>query len=198
MRHNEIRDVEAELLSEVCKDVTVEPPLLPITGEQFTNNSANIADDARLDVSAMSFWAPQQRAFMDVRIFHPNSSSYVNKTPASLYTMHENQKKVAYNERIINVDQGTFTPLIFSTSGGMGVECLRCHNRLATLLAAKRGEEYATTINFIRKKIRFSLLRSTLIAIRGTRVKLQNYKRTPIADVDIGLVDDRSSTDRDW
>ena len=95
------------------------------------------------------------------------------------------------------MDQGTFTPLIFSTSGGMGVECLRYHKRLATLIASKRGEEYASTMSFIRKKIRFSLLRSTLIAIRGTRVKVQKFRTTPIADVDIGLVDDRTSTDND-
>ena len=132
---------------------------------------------------------------MDVRIFHPNSPSYINKTPDSLYKMHENQKKTAYNERVINVDQGTFTPLIFSTSVGMGMECLRYHKRLATLIACKRGEDYSSTMNFIRKKIRFSLLRSTLIAIRGTRVKIQHFRRIPIADVDIGLVDSRSSSD---
>ena len=93
------------------------------------------------------------------------------------------------------MDQGTFTPLIFSTSGGMGMECLRYHKRLATLIACKRREDYSSTMNFIRKKIRFSLLRSTLIAIRGTRVKIQHFRRIPIADVDIGLVDSRTSSD---
>ena len=29
MRYNELPDLEAELLREVCKDVTLEPPLLP-------------------------------------------------------------------------------------------------------------------------------------------------------------------------
>ena len=33
LRHNSLRDLLAELLEEICKDVVVEPPLLPLTGE---------------------------------------------------------------------------------------------------------------------------------------------------------------------
>ena len=35
IRHNEVRDFTAELLSEICKDVAVEPLLTPLTGEVF-------------------------------------------------------------------------------------------------------------------------------------------------------------------
>ena len=31
MRHNDIRDSEANLLKKVCSDVEIEPPLQPIT-----------------------------------------------------------------------------------------------------------------------------------------------------------------------
>ena len=33
MRHNELRDITADLLQEVCSDVQVEPPLQPLSGE---------------------------------------------------------------------------------------------------------------------------------------------------------------------
>jgi len=33
VRHNELRDITAELLSKVCKDVAIEPPLQPLSGE---------------------------------------------------------------------------------------------------------------------------------------------------------------------
>ena len=33
IRHNEIRDLMATLLTEVCKDVCVEPELQPVTDE---------------------------------------------------------------------------------------------------------------------------------------------------------------------
>ena len=49
MRHNNIRDFEATLLREVCKDVKVEPVLMPV-GVDGTDSS-NDAEKARLDVS---------------------------------------------------------------------------------------------------------------------------------------------------
>ena len=61
-RHNELRDLEAELLSMVCKDVEVEPVLQDITGEEL-NRGANTAPDARLDIEARGFWERQRSAF---------------------------------------------------------------------------------------------------------------------------------------
>ena len=57
-RHNEIRDLEAELLDMVCHDVAVEPTLQPLTGEEL-NRGANTAPDARLDVHCRGFWERQ-------------------------------------------------------------------------------------------------------------------------------------------
>ena len=136
-RHNEIRDIEAEMLSEVCSPVQTEPQLLPITGEDVRGNQA---EEARLDIAAVGLWGPQELSFMDVRIFNPNCDSYRDKTPADVYTLHENEKKNAYNGRVINVERGTFTPLIFSTSGGWGREATAYHSRLAKLIAEKRKE----------------------------------------------------------
>ncbi len=39
------------------------------------------------------------------------------------------------------------------------------------MIAEKRGERYPNVINFVRTKLRFSLLRSVLIAVRGVRGK---------------------------
>ena len=54
-RHNELRDLEAEMLRMVCNDVEVEPVLQEITGETL-NHGANKAPDARLDIHARGFW----------------------------------------------------------------------------------------------------------------------------------------------
>ena len=40
---------------------------------------------------------------------------------------------------------------------------------LAEKIADKKGERYADVINHIRTKLRFSLLKSTLIGLRGYR-----------------------------
>ena len=54
-RHNEIRDLKAELLDMVCYDVQVEPALRPITGEDLARGT-NQAPDARLDVHCWGVW----------------------------------------------------------------------------------------------------------------------------------------------
>jgi len=68
----------------------------------------------------------------------------------------------------MDVEQGTFTPLVFTTTGGMGEECKRYHNRLAELVAAKKGGDYATTVSWISSKVSFAIPRSALLCLRGS------------------------------
>ena len=191
MRHNNIRDLEASLLKEVCKDVKVEPELLPIGNVE--TQSSNRADKARLDVSAVGVWSSMERTFLDVRVMHPNSPSYIDKTPDQIYSQHEKEKKRSYNHRIMHVDKGSFTPLIYSTTGGMGPEATRFHKRLAELISVKRGESYADVVNHIRTKIRFSLLRSILLAIRGERGRRWRDKEVQLADLSLNLIPERTT-----
>ena len=74
LRNNKVRDVTARLLSEVCKDVELEPSLLTLNGkEQTMSNAAKKNDEVRLDLCARSFWVSGQKAFTDVRVFDPNA-----------------------------------------------------------------------------------------------------------------------------
>ena len=83
VQHNEVRDLTAFLMSEVCHNMCVEPTLQPITGEALLGTSAITEDGARLDVAASGFWGGCfQRAFFDVKIFYPNAPS--NRQPLSL------------------------------------------------------------------------------------------------------------------
>ena len=128
-RHNELRDLEAEMLRMVCNDVEVEPVLQEVTGETL-NHGANKAPDARLDIHARGFWERQRSAFFDVRVCHPNADSYKDLTPKQIYKKHKNEKKRQYAERVMEIEQGKFTPLVFTTTGGMVDECVRYHSRL--------------------------------------------------------------------
>ena len=58
LRHNNLRYVTADILRShsICKDVQVEPVLLPVTGEHLT--AGTVTGEARLDVSARNFWSP--------------------------------------------------------------------------------------------------------------------------------------------
>ena len=191
MRHNNIRDLEATLLKDICKDVKTEPPLLPLGNS--TTESSNDALKARLDVSAVGVWSSMERTFLDIRVMHPNSPSYMDLTPNQLYLQHESKKKRTYNDRILQVEKGSFTPLVFSTTGGMGPECTKYHKRIAELLSAKRGENYSDVMNFIRTRIRFALLRCTLVAIRGERGKRRRTFDVPISDLSLNLIAERDT-----
>ena len=116
-RHNKIRDLEAELLDMVCHDVAVEPTLQPLTGEAL-NRGANTASDARLGVHCRGFWERQQAAFFDIRVCHPNAASYRDLTPKQVYKLHEDETKRKYASRVLEVEQGTITPLVFTTQEG--------------------------------------------------------------------------------
>ncbi|KAG1654807.1 Down syndrome cell adhesion molecule-like protein Dscam2 [Nymphon striatum] len=107
LRHNEIRDLTADMLSTVCKDVHKEPCL------QNVDNGVEL----RADVSARGFWQRMQRAFLDVRVFYPFAPSNRNQSLAASFRSMETVKKRKYNQRVINDENGTFTPLIFSSNG---------------------------------------------------------------------------------
>ena len=183
LRHNSLRDLLAELLEEICKDVVIEPPLLPLTGEKLPPGS-NLSDGARLDVSCINLWSPLSRAFIDVRIFNPQAQSNWNKSIPAMYTSHQNEKKTEYGPRAREVEKATLTAAVMSTSGGMGKEMDMLVRQIATKLSVKRGERYSDTVGFVRRRIRFDLIRTCVIALRG-------HKKTTapdsIRDLDFNL-----------
>jgi len=119
---------------------------------------------------------------------HPNAPSNKSKDLKKLYKSHENQKKRLYEERIIENEKGTFCPLVFSTTGGVGEMCERHHKRVAELISLKRKENYADVMKYIRTKLRFTLLRSLLMSLRGTRGKHQYREPCHISEVSFGLI----------
>ena len=67
------------------------------------------------------FWEWGQQAFFDLRVFDPNACRYRNKSLQQCYIMNDQKKKRAYNETIVQIDHGTFTPLEFSINDSMGI-----------------------------------------------------------------------------
>ena len=180
IRHNAVRDTLAEVLREVCKDVKVEPQLLPVTGEILPAR-ANTMDGARSDVSAIGLWHPMNRAFIDVKVFNPHAPSNAAKTLEKMYITHEQEKKRKYLARILQVEKGTFSPAIFSCSGGASPETSKLLKIIATKMAIKRKENYSLMMNFLRRRISFDILRTCLMSFRGERGK----SAAVIEDLDI-------------
>ena len=59
----------------------------------------------------------QEKTFFDIRVTHPNDESNLSKSLEAIYKTNENQKKRHYNDRVLNVEKASFTPLVFSTTG---------------------------------------------------------------------------------
>ena len=176
IRHNEIRDITASMLSEVCHNVSVEPHLDKVTDESFRHKTAIRGDEARLDVAANGVWGGRfERAFFDIRVFNPSAQSNSSSNIAQVYRKHELEKKRQYEQRLREVEHSSFTPLVFSTSGGMGKLGTYFYQRLARMMTEKDETlNYSTVLWLMRCKLNFSLLRSSIMCVRGAR---STYKR---------------------
>ena len=68
-----------------------------------------------------------------------------------------------------DVDGGSFTPVVLSSTGGMGPRMKAALKNLATRLSDKSGENYSQVITLLRARFCMSLLRSAVVCLRGTR-----------------------------
>ena len=67
------------------------------------------------------------------------------------------------------MEHGTFAPLVFSIYGSMGREFAKFYSKLSELLSDKRKENVSLTVNWLRTKLRFGILKSCLLCLRGSR-----------------------------
>ena len=71
---------------------------------------------------------------MDVRIFNPMAHSYLEMPLSRAHIQNEQEKKKRYDERVCEVEKGTFTPLVFTTSGRMATLTTTFYAHLAQQL----------------------------------------------------------------
>ena len=157
-RHDNVRDMFTALLDKCCTNVQSEPHLADLRGESFNLRSANTSQGARLDIRARNFWRQGQDEFFDIRVTQVNALSHKDLSTESIFRKQENEKKRQYNQRIKDVEHGTFTPLVLGTNGGMGKEGQMFLKQLADKLANKQSEDYSTVIAWIRTRLSFEVL----------------------------------------
>ena len=100
---------------------------LNLTSTTMIYRTANTDTETRLDISACGFWGLHfEKAFMDVHIINPNAESYRNHSLETCFKRHEQEKSI-YDQRIRERKHASFSPFVFSTSGGMASQhqCLQ-------------------------------------------------------------------------
>ena len=107
--------------------------------------------------------------FLDISVFDPNACRHLIKSLQQCHVMNNHKKKRSHNERVLQVNYGTLTPLVFSLYGNMGRECDMFYSRLSQLISDKRNLLKSITMNWIRTKVCFALLKSSLLCLRGSR-----------------------------
>ena len=75
-----------------------------------------------------------------MKVFNPLATSNSAQDLQKIYKQHEREKKIQYNARILEIEKGTFTPVVFSCSGGASPEASRLLKAIASKLADKRKE----------------------------------------------------------
>ena len=179
IRHSEVRDLLGQLLDETCPNVSLEPTLQPLSGEQLPSSSST-TQEARVDIKAGGFWSVRRHecAFFDVRVFHPNARSYRHRTIQQTFRTLEQEKRRAYETRIRQVDGGSFTPLVFTAAGGAGPAASVFLKHLGSKIAEKKDAPYSQTIGWLRCRLSFALLRASILCIRGSHSQKQADPRS--------------------
>ena len=120
----------------------------------------------------LDVWVLEQAsldAFFDVRLFNPLASSNQNPTINSTFLRHEKKKRRTYDQRVRELEHGSFTPLFFFSFRWNGPSD---HHRIQAFshhACTKERAKILQVMQWLRCRVSFSLLRSSIAAIRGSR-----------------------------
>ena len=101
-----------------------------------------------------------------------------------MYRSHENEKKTKYMHCVREVEKANFTPFVMSTTEGLAPEAASFVKRLSAKLSQRLCQSYPNVLGYIRRKLRFELLKTTLMALRGFR----KSKSICISELDLNLL----------
>ena len=162
--HTHCCDNTADLLKEVCSNVTVDPPLQPLT-EVLSMRTSIHREEARHRCKRF-LGRPVWTSIFDVRVFNPSAPTNWSHQLTAIYHRHEQEKCRTYEQHVQEVERASFTPLVFGASGGMRIAATVFCKRLAAL-----QQPYSTTIRWLRTALSFTLLRSAVLCLRGCHIK---------------------------
>ena len=117
-----------------------------------------------------------------MRVAHPFALSYRGQRLENIYRQHEQKKRAEYGRRVREIEHGSFTPLVFTSVGGMPGEATVFYRRLVSLLGTKRNEPYAVVMGWLRCTFSFLLIRAAIMCVHGTTKchRDDNFSNSPL------------------
>ena len=137
-------------------------------------------------MSACGMWGGRfERTFGDIRVFNSYAPSNCSQSLGATYRKHEQEKRRQYEERIREIERASFSPLVFTSSGGISPGASIFFKHLADLISIKRVQEYSITMNWIRTIISFVLLRSVIMCLRENQSRVNRGPLVPDCHVEL-------------
>ena len=84
--------------------------------------------------------------------FNPFAPTYSSTSLPQCYRRAELEKRRMYEECIWEIEHGSFTPLVFSCSGGMGPLATIVYKCLVGLISKKSSQTYSMTLYWLKCK----------------------------------------------
>ena len=119
--------------------------------------------NARWDIAARGLWGKCDKTFSDVRITHPLSPSYSNKTFTQLYQLYKNEN-IQWKNNLGG--EGNIQSTSVYNQWRHGPRVYPHQQEASRNIAQQHKEPLSIMLKHIPAIMRFSLLKSTLVAIR--------------------------------
>jgi hypothetical protein len=152
----------------VYNDTEIEPHLQE-TSQHPLQQGANRQDNSRSDVRINGFSREYQNSFLDIKVINIQAKSHLKYSVTKELERSEEEKGKADKQRIEDVENGTFYPVIFTTKGRRSRKCAMVMKKLAAKIATKRKQPVYQIAQSMSTDISFLLLRSEIACIRGNR-----------------------------
>ena len=109
-------------MDEICVNVRKEPILQEVNNEDLPWE-ANKNKETHLNISVRrvnNFWTTSQRAFFNVRVISSLRDIIWQLAVEKYFRANKNKKKRTYGNKVLKIENGSFTPVVFAANGGMG------------------------------------------------------------------------------
>ena len=93
MRYNNLRDLTAKMLAEVCRDTNIEPKLTALMVEELESRTGKTTNEGRLDIRTHVVWERGQQPFPNLRVSNPSAYHCFNKSLQQCHVMNEQKRK---------------------------------------------------------------------------------------------------------